>query len=104
MTSKGPHEIKLENGDTLTEDSAEIARIWITDGAGSSVWIAANCLEDPYMFGCLMADTIRHAAVAYAGTWSLDEGEALQAIVNGVSDELRDQFTEIETIQQGSLS
>ncbi|KTE03386.1 DUF5076 domain-containing protein [Sphingopyxis sp. H115] len=104
MTSKGPDEIKLEPGDVLTEESVEIARIWITNGAGSSVWIAANGLEDPYMFGCLMADTIRHAAVAYAGTWSLDEGEALQAIVNGVSDELRDQFTKIETVQHGSLN
>jgi hypothetical protein len=104
MSGAGPQAIALENGDTLTENSAEVARIWITDGAGSSVWINAVVLEDPRVFGYLMADTIRHAARAYAGTWSLDESEALQAIVDGVAEELGDQFSEIETIQEGSLN
>ncbi|MBJ6120519.1 DUF5076 domain-containing protein [Sphingomonas mollis] len=96
--------IRLEDGDVLTEESAEIARIWITDGAGSSVWIAAHVLEDPTVFGYLMADTIRHAARAYAGTWSIDERQALQAIVDGVGEQLRDQFGKIETIQEGKLN
>ncbi len=99
-----PQAIKLENGDILTERSAEVARVWITDGAGSSVWINAGLLENPRVFGFLMADTIRHAAKAYAGTWSLDEDVALQAIVDGVAEQLRNQFGAVETIQEGSLS
>ena len=98
------NEIPLENGDALTDDSAEVARIWVTDKAGSSVWIDARVLESPTVFGYLMADTIRHAARAYAGTWSLNESDALQAIVDGVANELADQFGDIETIQDGSVN
>ncbi|WP_157968791.1 MULTISPECIES: DUF5076 domain-containing protein [unclassified Sphingomonas] len=101
-THKG--EIALENGAPLTDASAEVARIWVTDGAGSSVWIDASVLQDPMVFGYLMADTIRHAARAYAGTWTLDEGEALQRIVDGLTQELREQRVTITTIQEGSLN
>jgi Domain of unknown function (DUF5076) len=96
--------IVLEKGDNLTDDSSEVARIWITDGAGSSVWINAGLIEDPHVFGYLMADTVRHAARAYAGTWSIDEDEALQHIVSGLGEELREQFETIETIQEGTLN
>ena len=99
-----PREIALENGDVLTEDSAEIARIWVTDGAGSSVWIAAHLIEDPTVFGYLMADTIRHAARAYATTWGHGEDAALQAIVDGVFAEFGDQVETIETLQEGKLN
>jgi hypothetical protein len=99
-----PNELSLEAGDALTDDSHEVARIWITNGAGSSVWINAWMLEDPKVFGYLMADTIRHAALAYASTWDLGEDEALQAIVDGVGQELREQFNDITTIQPGSVS
>ena len=102
--SDRPGAIALENGDVLTDASSEVARIWVTDGAGSSVWINAGILEDPTVFGYLMADTIRHAARAYAGTWSLDEGDALQRIVDGLTQELRNQDFEITTIQEGSLN
>lgn len=102
--SEPKHAIKLENGDTLTDESAEVARIWITDGAGSSVWIDAGVLQDPTVFGYLIGDTIRHAARAYAQTWDLDEEAALQAIVDGAFSELRDQVGDIETIQEGSLN
>jgi len=56
------------------------------------------------VFGYLLADTIRHAARAYAGTWGIAEDAALQAIVDGVSAELRDQVTTITTIQEGTLN
>ncbi len=104
MSHDQANAITLDGGETLTAASSEVARIWITDGAGSSVWIQAGLLEDPKVFGYLMADTIRHAARAYAGTWSIDEGAALQQIVDGVTEELRDQVTDITTIQEGSLN
>ena len=97
-------EISLDEGDVLTADAAEVARIWITNNGGASVWIAAHLLEDPTVFGYLMADTIRHAARAYAATWDIAEDAALQAIVDGVSAELRDQVTTITTIQEGTLN
>ena len=95
--------IPLEHGDNLTDESREVARIWVTNNAGSSVWIDATVLEHPNVFGFLMADTIRHAARAYAHAWNLDEHETLQAIVDGVGQELREQFEEITTISPGSL-
>jgi hypothetical protein len=99
-----PNAIALEKGDVLTDESHEVMRVWITNGAGSSVWIDAGILNDPHLFGYLMADTLRHAARAYAGTWSIDENEALQAIVDGLGEELRNQVGDITTIQEGSLN
>ena len=96
------NEIALENGAELTSEYHEIMRVWVTNTAGSSVWINAVAIDDPRVFGFLMADTIRHAAKAYSSTWDLDENGALQAIVDGVGEELRDQFSAIETIQEGS--
>ena len=91
-------EIPLDHGDVLTSESAEVARIWVTNGAGSSVWIRPDVLAEPEHFGYLMADTVRHASRAYAGAWGVDEGRALQAICDGLSAELREQFGEITTI------
>lgn len=104
MNTDPKNAIRLEHGDELTDASSEVARIWVTDGAGSSVWIDARLLEDPKVFGYLMADTIRHAARAYAGTWNVYEGDALQSIVAGLTDELRDQISDITTIQEGRLN
>jgi hypothetical protein len=103
MKQEPKHAIALENGDDLTDNSWEIARIWITNNAGSHVWVAAWALDDPRSFGHLMADTIRHGARAYASTYGLDEQETLQAIVDGVGEELREQFDDITTIEPGSL-
>ncbi|MGA1800500.1 DUF5076 domain-containing protein [Sphingomonas sp. 4RDLI-65] len=99
-----PNAIALDKGAKLTGESVEVARIWITSAAGSNVLIDAGILEDPTVFGYLLADTIRHAARAYAGTWGLDEDAALQAIVDGVGTELREQFTTITTIQEGTIN
>jgi hypothetical protein len=98
-----PNEIEL-GGVELTEQSYEAARVWVTHNAGSSVWIDARVIEEPKVFGYLMADTIRHAAFAYSRVWNLDQDEALQAIVDGLAEELREQFNEVTTIQDGSLS
>ena len=103
MSQDPTNAISLDNGDTLTDESREVARIWVTNNAGSSVWIDASVLQDPAVFGILMADTIRHAARAYAHAWHLDEQQTLQAIVDGVGQELLEQFEEITTIEPGSL-
>lgn len=104
MASEPSGAISLDNGDILTEESAEVARIWVTNNAGSSVWIDARVLADPAIFGYLIADTMRHAARAYATTYDADEAAMLQAISDGVAEELREQFTNITTIQEGKLN
>jgi len=96
--------ISLDKGDVLTDESNEVARIWVTNNAGSSVWIDARVLSDPTIFGYLIADTIRHAARAYATTYGEREDTMLQAISDGVAEELREQFTNITTIQEGKLN
>ena len=58
-----PNKIKL-GGVELTEQSYEVARVWVTHEAGSSAWIDAGVLEDPKTFGYLMADVVRQAAFA----------------------------------------
>jgi hypothetical protein len=100
MSSDPKNAIPLENGDDLTDESYEVARVWITNNGGSSVWIAAWVMEDPVAFGHLMADTIRHGARAYATTYGIDENEALQDMISGLSEELREQGSEITTIQE----
>ncbi len=76
--------IAVEGMVALGEDSAEVARIWVTDRKGSTVIIDAGVLADPEMFGVLMADTIRHAAVAHARALAMPEAEAAALIWRGV--------------------
>jgi hypothetical protein len=104
MSKDHPNALSLEKGDVLTDDSHEVVRVWITNGAGSSVWIQPGILADARVFGYLMADTVRHAARAYAAAYEMDESEALQAIVDGLAEELREQFGDITTIQEGRLN
>lgn len=82
--SQPKNAIELEGAEALTDDSVEVARIWVTDGAGSSVWIDAGVLADPHVFGILMAETVRHAARAYATSWGLAEDDALERITEGL--------------------
>ena len=84
-----------ENG--LTDDSYEIVRIWVTDASGSHIWIAPYYMENAHYFGYLLADTARHGARAFASEHGIGEAEALQQIVNGIGEALREQFSKITT-------
>jgi len=99
-----PHAIPLGDDHNLTDQSHEVMRVWVTNNAGSSVWVDAQLLDDPKVFGFLVADTIRHSASAYAETAGLDEGAALQAIVDGVIAQLREQVVGSSALQPGSLN
>ena len=101
--SIGPHAISVEGSAELTSESSEVARIWVTDNAGSTTWINASILEDPKVFGYLMSDTIRNAAQAYATDWNMAENVALQAIVDGIAEELRSEFAKAFTVRKGGL-
>jgi hypothetical protein len=99
MISEHPGAIALVDGDTLTPDSAEVARVWITNGAESSVWINPHLLEEPKVMGYLLADTLRHAARAYAQRDGTDEGDMAARIYAGLLEELQNQYNEITTIK-----
>ena len=88
-------------------DKAELNRPLISarinDEGYADVRIAAYQLEGPYNFGRFLADVARHGALAYSTTWSLDENVALEEICEVLSDQLRDQSSNVEKVQDGSL-
>lgn len=86
-----PNEIELGNV-PLAEESYEVARLWVTDKAGSTVWVDANILEDPRSFGYLLADAIRQAAFAYSKVYGTDQEVALRGVVKGLVEELGDEL------------
>ena len=98
MSRDAPGPIDIPDG-LLAPDSAEVARIWVTNGAGSTVLIDAEVISDPTVFGYLIADTVRHAAKAYAAAWQSEEGDTLQAIVDGLSEELREQVNAVTPLK-----
>lgn len=85
------NEIEL-GGVELTEDSYEVARLWVTNEAGSTIWVDARVLDDPRSFGYLVADAIRQAAFSYSTIYGGSKEDALQAIVDGVTEELDEQL------------
>jgi hypothetical protein len=99
-----PHAIDLGDMGNLTDQSHEVMRVWVTNNSGSSVWVDAQLLEDPKVFGFLIADVIRHSASAYAETSEMDAGAALQAIVDGVIAQMREQVVSSTALQPGSLN
>jgi hypothetical protein len=99
-----PHAIDLGDLGNLTDQSHEVMRVWVTNNSGSSVWVDAQLLEDPKVFGFLVADLIRHSSSAYADASDLDEATALQAIVDGVIAQLREQVVGSTALQPGSLN
>ncbi|MGQ7830580.1 hypothetical protein [Altererythrobacter sp. Z27] len=89
-----------------TEDSLSTKNLieaHINNEGYADVRIAAYQLEGAYNFGRFLADVARHGALAYATTWSLDEGLALQQICSGLSDQLREQNSSIDIIEAGGL-
>ncbi|MFN3432933.1 MAG: DUF5076 domain-containing protein [Sphingomonas sp.] len=84
MKTGKPRAIPLSAIPKLTERSAEVARIWITDRAGSTVVIDPGVLADAEMFGVLIADTIGHAAKAHAAALGMSEDEAAALIWRGL--------------------
>ena len=86
-----PNEIDL-GAVPLAEESHEVARLWVTDRAGSTIWVDASILKDPRSFGYLLADAIRQAAFAYSKVYGSDQEDVLRGIVNGLVEELGDEL------------
>ena len=102
MTGAG-NTLELPPELTSNEDSFELARIWITNNGPAT--IAIDAAVEPFAFGMLMVDTIRHAGRAYAAQHGVPEGEALAAIWAGLDAERDQPTTDLETLQQpGSVN
>jgi len=80
-----------------------LVRARINAEGHAHVNIAAYQMEDPYDFGRFVADVVRHGALAFAATWSMDESSALEKICAGLSDQLREQNTKVWAEQEGGL-
>ena len=79
--------INLEGVKVLSDQSVEIARLWVTNGGGSTVFIDARRMPDAGMFGMLLADTANHAANAYASALGITPEEAIERIWAGMDGE-----------------
>jgi hypothetical protein len=100
-----------ETGNTLElppeliadDESFELARIWITNGGPAT--IAIDAAMEPFAFGMLMVDTIRHAGRAYAAQHGVAEEDALREIWEGLDAKRGQPTTDLETVQQpGSVN
>lgn len=76
---------------------------WISSTGEARVQIAAWQMEDPRDFGRFLADVARHGALAFATTYSMNEGTALEEICAGLSKQLREQDSELIIEQPGKL-
>ncbi|MEZ0244278.1 MAG: DUF5076 domain-containing protein [Sphingomonas sp.] len=79
--------IPLAGVKVLSDKSVEIARLWVTNGGGSTVFIDARRMPDAGMFGMLLADTANHAANAYAAALGIPHEEALKRVWDGMDGE-----------------
>ncbi len=90
--------ISVKDFDFL-DQSHEVARLWVEDGAGATCIIQPEHLEKPEMFGMLMVDSIRHGARAYAQAQDIPESEALARIWAGLDAERQHSTTGLDTVQ-----
>lgn len=87
----------------IDEPWDDLIRARINAEGHAHVQIAAYQMEEPYDFGRFVADVVRHGALAFATTWSIDESQALETICKGLSDQLREQSTTVWAEQEGRL-
>ena len=79
--------IPLAGVQVLSDESVEIARLWVTNGGGSTVFIDARRMPDAAMFGMLLADTAGHAANAYAAALGISVEDAMKRVWSGMDKE-----------------
>jgi hypothetical protein len=74
--------------DAILQGGVEVLRAVVVDG-GLHVSLR-TAFEDSAMWGVLLADVARHAARAFAGTYAVDEQEALDLILDTMAAEFDD--------------
>ncbi len=91
-------QISVEGYDFL-DQSVEVARLWVENDGPATCLIQPERLAEPEMFGMLMVDAIRHAAVAFSQCHGIPESAALARIWTGLDMERGDPTTPINTVQ-----
>ena len=76
----GPKQQPLPPDVAGREDAAEVLRAFVVDGGLSIAFTRA--FDEPDMWGLLLVDVARHAALAYARESAYTEDEALRRIVD----------------------
>jgi Domain of unknown function (DUF5076) len=78
-----PGELDVSDSDVL-DGSHEFARLWYGEGGLVTCIIEPRNLEaDPFVFGLVMVDCIKHGAKAYSHALGIAESEALERIFEG---------------------
>lgn len=101
MTATKPlavRQISVDGYDFL-DNSVEVARLWVENNGPATCLIQPERLSEPEMFGMLMVDAIRHAAVAFAQCQGIAEDQALARIWAGLDAERGDPTSPIDTVQ-----
>ena len=93
-----PGAIDVAGYDFLAE-SVEVARLWVENEGPATCLIQPDRLAEPEMFGMLMVDTVRHAAIAYSQSLGIPEEQALERIWKGLDMERASNTTGLDTLQ-----
>ena len=80
-------EIDVSEVDIL-DGSQEFVRMWYGEDGGATCLVEPRNLDpDPFIFGLVMVDCIKHGAKAYARALGIGETEALTRIFEGFDAE-----------------
>jgi hypothetical protein len=87
------------DGLEILDNSYEVARLWVENGGPATCIIQPERLAEPEMFGMLMVDAIRHAAVAFSQCHGSSEADMLARIWSGLDAERDYETSPIVTLQ-----
>lgn len=94
---KASNASELDTGDSVPADGREFLRMWDSESNGGICFISPHALDpDPFVFGMMLADAMRHGALAYAGAVDIGEDEAMIRIMEGLKAELENPTSEPE--------
>lgn len=77
----------------------EFLRMWHSEEDGGVCFVRPEALHaDPFVFGMMLVDAVRHGSKAYAGAVGISEQEAYRRILQGLQAELEHSTTEINQV------
>ena len=83
-----PGELDISAAAPALRSAREFLRMWSVPGGNVTCLIDPTRIgSDPAAFGIGLADCVRHAALAYARAYDMDESAALQRIWMGLDAE-----------------
>ena len=93
-----PGEIEV-NGHKELDGAKEFLRMWKPAEGGAFCFVQPeNLAPDPFVFGMIMVDAIKHAARAWSHAVNISEEAALLRILEGFDAERGNSTTDIKQI------